>query len=170
MRLNELLMSEFEQEMQNTRKMLERTPASKADWKPHEKSMPLGRLAGHIAELPFFGSAILSSEVLDLTPMAKGEFKKTISDSAAELLEVFEPRVAEVKTLLAQASDADLEKIWKMALNGKTLASMPRIAAFRSLFMNHLIHHRAQYGVYLRLNNIPLPEMYGPSADEGNRF
>jgi uncharacterized damage-inducible protein DinB len=166
MRLNELLMPEFDQEMKNTRKLLERTPR-KAEWKPHEKSMTLGRLAGHVAELPDWGSMILSLETMDLTPMVNGGRKPFIADSSEELLKVFDKGVSEVRSALAKAGDDDFERVWSMQLNGQTVFSMPRFAVFRSMFMNHLIHHRAQLGVYFRMNGVPLPEMYGPSADEG---
>jgi uncharacterized damage-inducible protein DinB len=167
MRLNEFLLSEFEQEMKNTRRLLERVPPNRAEWKPHEKSMTLGRLAGHIAELPGWANQILSSESLDLTPMVSGGYKPYVSDSAKELQETFDRNVSQVRDALAKASDEDFEKSWSMQLRGQTVFSMSRFAVIRSMFLNHLIHHRAQLGVYLRLNNIPLPDMYGPSADEG---
>jgi uncharacterized damage-inducible protein DinB len=167
MRLNELLMPEFDQEMKNTRKLLERMPLNKAEWQPHVKSMALGRLAGHVAELPNWGAMILSSETMDLTPMINGGRKPFIADSPEGLLEVFDKGVSEVRNALAKTGDDDFDRIWSIQLNGQTVFSMPRLATFRSMFMNHLIHHRAQLGVYFRMNGIPLPEMYGPSADEG---
>jgi uncharacterized damage-inducible protein DinB len=167
MRINELLLPEFDQEMKNTRRLLERVPPKRAEWKPHEKSMTLGRLAGHVAELPRWGGLILNTESFDLTPMVSEGFKPLISDSREELLKVFDACISETRDALSKATDEEFQRIWSMRLKEQTLFSMSRVAVFRSMFMNHLIHHRAQLGVYLRLNNIPLPEMYGPSADEG---
>jgi uncharacterized damage-inducible protein DinB len=167
MRINELLLSEFDQEMKKTRKLLERVPSGKADWKPHEKSMTLARLAGHIAELPSWAGRILNSESLDLTPAMSGGYKPYMSDSAEELQITFDKWTAEAREALAKAGEKDLEATWSLQLHGRTLFSMSRFEVIRNMFINHLIHHRAQLGVYLRLNDIPLPEMYGPSADEG---
>jgi uncharacterized damage-inducible protein DinB len=167
MRISELLLPEFDQEMKNTRRLLERVPPRKAEWKPHEKSMALGRLAGHVAELPKWGCMILNLDLLDLTSMVSEGYKPLISDSKEELLKAFDAGASETRDALAKAADDDFQRNWSLKMNEQILFSLPRIAVFRSMFMNHLIHHRAQLGVYLRLNDIPLPEMYGPSADEG---
>ncbi len=170
MHISELLLPEFDQEMKNARRLLERVPSKKAEWKPHEKSMELGRLAGHIAELPKWGAMILNSDTLDLTSMVREGYKPFISDSQEELLKVLDKSVSETRLALTKANDEDFQRVWAMKLKDQIVFSMPRFAVFRSMFLNHLIHHRAQLGVYLRLNNIPLPEMYGPSADEGASF
>jgi uncharacterized damage-inducible protein DinB len=170
MLLNELLLSEFDQEMKKTRNLLERVPPNRAEWKPHEKSMALGRLAGHIAELPRLAVWILGSDTLDMTPMVSGGYKPPVLDSSEELLKLFDKNVSDAREALAKTSEDDFKRVWSMQLREKILFSMPRIDTIRSMFMNHLIHHRAQLGVYLRLNNVPLPEMYGPSADEGISF
>lgn len=162
MTISEMLLPEFDQEMSSTRKLLERVPEGKWDYKPHPKSMPLGRLAAHVAELPFWAKHTLSVESLDIKP---GEQPFTVT-SRRELLEAFDKNVAEARAALAKTSDADMAKIWTLSFAGKTVFSMPRSTVLRGSVLNHLIHHRAQLGVYLRLNDVAIPGMYGPSADE----
>jgi len=162
MRIVDDLLREFDDEMGKTRKILERTPEGPWDYKPHAKSMPLDRLAGHIAELPGWARATLESELLELQP---GQ-KSYVAESRADLLKTFDRNVAEARTLLEKTTDEDLRKTWTMKFAGKEVMSMPRITVWRSVVMNHMIHHRAQLGVYLRLNEIEIPGMYGPSADE----
>jgi uncharacterized damage-inducible protein DinB len=159
---SEALLPEFDQEMKNTRKLLECVPDGKFDYQPHKKSMTLGRLASHVAELPSWGVMTLSTEVLEMEP----GFKPTIATSRAELLEIFDKGAAEAREKIVAASDADWQKIWTFKFGGKTIMSMPRTAVMRSTVLNHLIHHRAQLGVFLRLNEVEFPGMYGPSADE----
>jgi uncharacterized damage-inducible protein DinB len=167
MKISEILLSEFDQEMTNTRSMLERVPLLQAEYKPHAKSMTLGRLSGHIAELAGWGAIIISQDALDLTPMVEAGHKGFAASSPDELLHVFDKGVAEVRNVLTQAEDPHFNQVWSIQLKGKTVFSLPRLSAFRIMFLNHLIHHRGQLGVYLRLNDIPLPALYGPSADEG---
>ncbi len=162
MPLSEALLLEFDEEMKNTRKMLERVPDDKFDFKPHEKSMALGRLASHVAELPSWAAHALESELLEMQPGQAPYLAK----SSKQLLEDFEKNVAETRKLIAGATDADFAKIWTFKYGGQTIFSMPRAVVIRSVVMNHLIHHRAQLSVYLRLNEIEVPGMYGPSADE----
>jgi uncharacterized damage-inducible protein DinB len=162
MPIAQMLLPEFDQEMANTRKMLERVPEDKLNYKPHEKSMTLGRLAGHVAEIPSLATGTLRQERMDFT----GEGKPFAPASRKELLDSFDKFVAEARGLLAAASDEDLAKIWTLTYKGKQVFSMPRSAVLRMMVMSHLIHHRAQLGVYLRLNNVEIPGMYGPSADE----
>ncbi len=162
MTLGESLLPEFDEEMKNTRKMLERVPEDKFDYKPHEKSMALGRLAGHVAELPNWAAHTLQVEVLEIQP---GQLPY-IATSRDQLLKDFDKNVAEGRKLIAGATDADFAKMWTFKYGGQTIFSMPRSAVIRSVVMNHLIHHRAQLSVYLRLNEVELPGMYGPSADE----
>lgn len=163
MALSKALLPEFDHEMANTRKTLERIPEDKLAWKPHEKSMPLGRLAGHVAELPGFATTTIEKDSLNLS---MGEFKPLIATSRQQVLDAFDKRVAEARAAIAGASDGHLMKPWSLEFNGKTMFSMPRVAVLRSMMLNHIIHHRAQLGVYLRLNNVPVPAIYGPSADE----
>ena len=164
MPIAEMLLPEFDQEIQNTRKMLERVPDGKFDYKPHEKSMNLGRLAAHVAEIPNYATATLRHEKMDFT----GEEKPFAPANRKELLDSFDKFAAEARDLLAKASDEELAKIWTLTFKGNEVFSMPRSVVLRSMVMNHLIHHRAQLGVYLRLNNVAVPGMYGPSADETN--
>ena len=162
MPISELLLPEFDQEMSNTRKILERVPDDRLRFKPHEKSMEFGRLASHIAELPGWGKNTFETDFLELS----GDFKPWIAQSRQELLEKFDKNVAEARAMLAAAKDEDFEKTWTLKFAGKLVFSMSRYNVFRSSFHNHLVHHRAQLGVYLRLNEIAVPGMYGPSADE----
>ncbi len=167
MAISQSLLPEFEMEMANTRKTLERVPDDKFGWKPHEKSMTLGRLAGHVAELPMWGSVTLQQDSFDVAPVGGQAAQPLQPQSRKELLEAFDKGVAQLRQALSSASDQDLMKPWSLLKNGETMFSMPRIAVYRGFVMNHGIHHRAQLGVYLRMNNVPLPATYGPSADEG---
>lgn len=162
MPFSEMLLPEFDEEMKNTRKLLECVPDGKFDYKPHEKSMALGRLASHVAELPSWTKFTFDREVLEIGP----DFKPDIATTRAELLANFDKYVDEARKVLAAASDEEWRKIWTFKWDGTVVMSMPRTAVMRGTVMNHMIHHRAQLGVYLRLNNIEIPGMYGPSADE----
>lgn len=171
MPISEVLLPEFDQEMTNTRKLLECVPEDKWTWKPHEKSMPLGRLAGHVAELPSWAVNTIRQSSLDLTPAGGGPaFQPFIASSRKELVATFDKNVGEAREAIAGATDEHLRQIWSLIYRGQTVLSMPRAAVLRSVVMNHLIHHRAQLGVYLRLNDVAIPGMYGPSADEGKMF
>ena len=170
MSISETLLPEFDQEMQNTRKLLECVPDDRPDYRPHPKSMPLARLAGHVAELPSWAVNTIRMDSLDLTPASGEGFKPTLLTTRQALLDTFDKNVAEAREAIAGASDEHLAKIWSLIFRGHTVLQMPRSAVLRSVVMNHLIHHRAQLGVYLRLNDIAIPGMYGPSADEGRMF
>jgi uncharacterized damage-inducible protein DinB len=167
MSLSEALLPEFDQEMSNTRKTLERVPESKFSWKPHEKSGTMGWLAGHLASIPSWTTITINQDSLDLAPEGKPTQPPPVPSSTKQLLEMFDKNVAEGRAALAGASDAHLFKFWSLLNNGNTILTMPRIDCLRTWVMNHNIHHRAQLGVYLRLNNVPVPAIYGPSADEG---
>jgi uncharacterized damage-inducible protein DinB len=162
MTFSETLLPEFDQEMISTRKLLECVPDGNFEYQPHVKSMTLGRLASHVAELPSWASMTVDTELLELQP----DFKAHIYQSRAELVEAFDKFVKEAREKIAKTSDADWGKTWTLKFAGKTVFAMPRSAVMRSTFLNHLIHHRAQLGVYLRLNEVEIPGMYGPSADE----
>ena len=165
MSLSQSLLPEFDQEMAGTRKMLERVPDGKFDWKPHDKSMTISRLVSHIANIPSWASYTLDREKLVLGP----DIKSAVATTQAELLEIFDRHVPSARQAIDGASDEDLHKIWSLEMNGKIITSMPRIAVLRGMVMNHMIHHRGQLSVYLRLNEIPVPGLYGPSADEQQR-
>jgi len=166
MAIRDALLPEFDQEMATTRKTLERVPEGKPDWKPHDKSMTMGRLAGHCAELPSFVSMALGTESFDFRPPGAPPRPPVVMSSRQQLLEVFDKNVSAAREALSKASDEDLMKTWTLLADGKKLMSMPRIAVVRGFAINHGIHHRGQLSVYLRLNNVPVPSIYGPSADE----
>jgi uncharacterized damage-inducible protein DinB len=161
--INELLLTEFDAEMKNTRATLERVPADKPDFVPHPKSMPLGRLAPHVAQLPSFGLTILTTPELDFS---QGSFKPLELESAAQLVRVFEEGASKTRNALASLPESAWNDHWKLAMKEHVIFSGSRFLAYREMFLNHLVHHRAQLGVYLRLNNLPVPSIYGPSADE----
>lgn len=164
--ISQALLPEFDQEMQSTRKLLECVPDEPLGWKPHPKSMALGRLAGHVAELPNWATMTLKVDCLDLTP----DMKPTIAASRAQLLALFDQNAAEAREAIGGATDEAFAQAWTLKFQGNTVFSMPRVAVMRSVVMNHLIHHRAQLGVYLRLLDVAIPGMYGPSADEAPAF
>ncbi len=163
MTLCQTLTLDYDDEVKNTRKLLERVPMDDAhrSYKPHAKSMELDRLATHVAELPGWMKYALESELLQL-PL---DFKPTIASSSAELLEMFDKAVEEGRAALDAATDEDMAKNWTFKWGDVFSMTEPRPKVVRS-FLNHLVHHRAQLGVYLRLNEIAVPGMYGPSADE----
>ena len=162
MSISAALLPEFDYEMATTRKTLERLPEDKVDFKPHERSMTLGHLASHIAEMPAWGVAGLKMDSLDMS-----NYKPWKSTSRAEILAVFDKNVAEARAAIAGADDATFMSNWSLTMGGQTLMTMPKVAVVRSFVMNHVIHHRGQYSVYLRMTGVPVPSIYGPSADEG---
>lgn len=167
MSFSEALLPEYDQEMANARKTLERVRDDKLGWKPHPKSGTMGWLAAHLANIPGWTVITINQDSLDMAPGGKQMAPPPDPKSRKELLELFDKNVAEGRKALASASDAHLQKTWSLLNNGQTLIAMPRKECLRTWVMNHLIHHRAQLGVYLRLNNLPVPSVYGPSADEG---
>jgi len=168
MSLNQALLPEFDHEMANTRKTLERVPEDKFAWKPHEKSFSMGALATHLATLPSWAVITIQQESIDIAPAGGEPPKSEPCDSRKELLARFDEHVASARAAIAGAGDQELLKTWTLLKGGATIFALPRIAALRSFVMNHNIHHRAQLGVYLRLNDIAVPSIYGPSADEGS--
>ena len=165
--INELLLLELDREVKNTRAMLERVPI-KADYKPHTKSMPLGKLAPHVAELPGFGVTILTTPEFDFSagpPRVRPPF-----ESPAQLVKAFDEGAAKVREALKNVSDTSWNDPWKLSFQGKPIFSGSKFLAYRQMFLNHLVHHRAQLGVYLRLNDVLLPGTYGPSADDTMGF
>jgi uncharacterized damage-inducible protein DinB len=166
MPIRDMILFEFDREMSITRKTLERVPEGKPDWTPHEKSMKLGRLAAHIAELPGLGVASLKLDSLDLAPPGAPPRQPNVMTSRNQVLEMFDKNVADARAALASATDEQLMQPWSFNRGGKELFKVPRVAAFRGFALNHIIHHRGQLSVYLRLNNVAVPSIYGPSADE----
>jgi len=167
MPISELLLLEFDEEMKKTRTTLERVPVDKKDFAPHPKSMPLGRLAPHVAELAGFGLTVLTTPELDFS---KGSYKPMPLESAAQLLKAFDEGAAQARAALKNTPDEAWTQPWKLSFGGKPIFSGSRFLAYRQMFLNHLVHHRAQLGVYLRLNEKPVPATYGPSADDTMGF
>ena len=154
---------ELKNESINTKKMLEKVPLEKADWKPHEKSMSIGRLATHMAETSHWIYEILEADEFNFASRA---FKPHVASSQEELLEIFNNNFTKSIAALENANDDDFEKKWTVKMGDKVLFQMPKKIAIRSWGFSHTIHHRGQLSVYLRMLNIPVPGMYGPSADE----
>jgi uncharacterized damage-inducible protein DinB len=164
MNMGEAMAQEFLQEAAATERLLDRVPDDRLDWKPHEKSMPLGRLATHVAEIPGWGEVILDQPEFDVEA---ADFTPVIQESRDAILASFRNvRDAFVEKIRGK-SDEELMETWTLKAGENTIADLPRAAAIRSWVLNHVIHHRAQLSVYLRLNDVPLPGVYGPSADEG---
>jgi len=161
----ELLLQDFDSEMSNTRRTLERVPNDNSDFKPHGKSMPLGKLAMHCATLPLFGSYIIEDESMDLAKPKRPHSDLTFK-SREECLKQFDESAARCRAALAGASDEHLAKRWPFSFGEQLISNDTRSLSFRSMSFNRLVHHVAQLGVYLRLNDIPVPALYGPSADE----
>jgi uncharacterized damage-inducible protein DinB len=162
MPLVDALLPEFDREMTTTRKLLERVPEERFDWKPHAKSMSLGALSTHIATLPFLAEMTIKQSELEISG--------TLRDPAAsktDLLSTFDRNVARARSALVGRTDAELMAPWTLKHGGRTVFSMPKASVLRFSFLNHLVHHRGQLSVYLRLQEVPLPSVYGPSADEG---
>lgn len=163
MSLSEPMVDELRREAATTRKMLERVPEDKMSWRPHEKSMTLGRLAGHLAELPSLVASVVTRDEVDF---AAGNYQPFEASNTAELLEKFDQNVAGAAEALKGQEDEHLLKPWRLKRNGQVLLELPRVAVLRTMGLSHVIHHRGQLSVYLRLLDVPLPSVYGPTADE----
>lgn len=163
MALKDFFLPEFDHETGTTRRLLERVPDGKLTWKPHEKSMTLGRLARHIAELTGYGVMAIKETEMNFDPAS---YHPREPESRAEVLALFEENVAATRKLVEHVTDGELMVNWTLKMSGQAVLSMPRGAVLRTLLMNHMIHHRGQLSVYLRENDVPLPSIYGPTADE----
>jgi len=165
MKISEILLQDYDTEISNTRRTLERVPEGKSDWKCHDKSMPLGKLAMHCATLPLFGHYVLEDDGMDLAapkrPRTPLEFT-----TREDALKQFDEAASKCRQSLVNASDAALDAKWKFSYGDQIISNGPRSLAYRQMFFDHLIHHTSQLGVYLRLNDVPVPALYGPSADE----
>ena len=166
MKISESMLPEFDQEMANTRKVLERVPAAKFSWKPHAKSFEFGALAAHVANMPDWAGLTMQTESFDYAPPGAPPYETPKFASIDELLAAFDKSVAQGRAAIAAADDSAFFAPWTLMAGGKTVMTMPRIAVIRTFVLNHTIHHRAQLSVYLRLNDIPVPALYGPTADE----
>ncbi|WP_263411535.1 DinB family protein [Terriglobus tenax] len=164
MRIAQVLLADYDAEVRSTQRLFERLPAAdKATWKPHEKSMELGKLAMHVAALPGFGAMILSTQTLDTGQQRPPSFPY---EGATQAAAIFSETSAKTRSILEAISDEEMEQPWQLQFHDRVFFKGSRILAYRTMFFNHLVHHRAQLGVYLRLLNIPIPGLYGPSADE----
>lgn len=167
MTLSASLLPEFDHEMASLRTVLERVPDAKLSWKPHAKSMSLGGLATHLSNLPTWGTRLIEGSEFDLAPPGQPPPRMKELASRAEILAQLETNVAAARKAIAGASDAHLAGPWSLLAGGKKLFTLPRSACLRSFVFSHMIHHRGQLTVYLRMVDVPLPALYGPSADEG---
>ena len=166
MTISDMLLPEFDQEIDGARRTLERVPDERLTWSPHPKSGTMGWLAGHLANVPAWAALTVGGDALDLAPGGKPLPQPPQPQSSADLVATLDRHAAEARAAIAAASDEDLLKPWSLLQNGQEVMTMPRLDVLRRFVLNHLIHHRAQLGVYLRLNDIPVPSIYGPSADE----
>ena len=166
MTVGESLLPEFDQEMANTRRVLECIPNDKLDWKAHEKSNTIRWVASHLANIPTWVGFTLHHDALDLDPSGGSQFKSHVIESREDCLEVFDKNVAQAREDLAAADDAEFSRPWTLLNNETEIFTMPKASVLRTFVLNHIIHHRAHLCVYLRLNDIPVPGMYGPSGDE----
>ncbi|HYB61466.1 MAG TPA: DinB family protein [Methylomirabilota bacterium] len=165
MSIAQSMLPEFDQEMANTRKTLERVPDDKWDWKPHPKSGSMGWLTNHIATMPGWAVDTLTTDSFDFMPGGK-MVEMPNAKNRAEALAMFDKGIATMRTALTVVTDAQLMQSWSLLQNGTPIITMPRVAILRGMIFNHMIHHRAQLTVYFRLNDIAVPGLYGPSADE----
>lgn len=168
MSIAQSLLPEFDHEMATTRKYLEITPAKAADWKPHAKSMALGALAVHLVEVPEWAIVTLTQPEFDVAPPGGPGYQPTPFTTTADLVKKFDEVVGKTRPVLEQVTDAAFLEPWSFKAGGAVIFTMPRIAVYRSFIMNHLVHHRGQFSVFLRLQNVPLVEAYGPTADSVN--
>ncbi len=166
MTIAESLLPEFDHEMATTRRLLERVPEDRFAWQPHEKSMTLGRLASHLSEIPEWGYEACASDEIDVAPDGKEPPKPHVHTARDDVLAAFDANVTKARAAIAGTDDATMMRGWSLKGGGQTYFTMPKIAVLRSWVMNHNVHHRGQLSVYLRLLDVPVPAIYGPSADE----
>jgi uncharacterized damage-inducible protein DinB len=167
MSISQALLPEFEQEMKITRSVVERLPDDKLTWKPHEKSMTFGALAAHLIDIPSWVAPTIHGASFDVAPPDGPPVSTPEIQSREHALAMFDKSVAEAAAAIAGADDETLMTNWSLLAGGKPLFTLPRISVLRGFVVSHAVHHRAQLSVYLRLNDIPVPSIYGPSADEG---
>lgn len=166
MAMRDALLGEFDHEMAGTRKTLERVPEARFAWRPHDKSYTMQQLSSHLANIPSWMDLTLNTDKLDVAPENQEQFKTPQAESTQHLLELFDANVKAAREVLAGTDDETMMKPWTLLAGGQEMFTMPRVAVVRSFILSHNIHHRAQLGVYLRLNDVAVPALYGPSADE----
>lgn len=167
MPIRDMLLPEFNQEMAGTRTTLQRVPAGKMDFKPHAKSPTMEWLANHVSSLPMWGIMTIERDLLDIAPPEGSPPPPAPLRTAEELVASFDEKVQKFRSMLESIEDERLLAPWSLLKGGQTVMTLPRVAVLRGFVMNHMIHHRAQLTVYLRMNDVPVPALYGPSADEG---
>lgn len=168
MSISQGLLGELDQELVGTRKVLERVPEAKLAWQPHPKSMTMGGLASHLSDVAGWGIHTMEADELDIAPVGGPAYVPPDFKTVREILANFDDKNARLRVMIATAADSAYMVPWSMKMGGKIMFTMPRIAVMRSMIFNHTVHHRAQLGVYLRLNDVAVPSVYGPSADERN--
>ena len=168
MKISDTLLPEFEQESGMTKSVLERCPEAKFNFKPHAKSWDLIQLATHLANLPMWTVMTLKQDELDIAPPGAPPYKEEVAKTARELVDKFTKNTADARAAIASTSDEEFMKNWTLLKTGQPIFSMPKAVCLRSFVMNHGIFHRGQLAVYLRLIDVPVPALYGPSADEGS--
>jgi uncharacterized damage-inducible protein DinB len=166
MNIAQSILPEFDLEMANTRKTLERIPDNKLDWKAHPKSNSIGWVGSHLAEIPGWVEGTLTQDSWDFSPPGQEPYRTPILNSSRQMVEVFDQNVAAARRAIERATDEAFAENWSLQWQGETVFTMPRLAVIRSFILNHTIHHRAILTVYFRLNDIPVPALYGPSGDE----
>lgn len=166
MAIGQQLLPEFEEEMAGTRRVLERIPDEKLAWKAHDKSNTIGWVACHLAEIPGWVEGTLTQDAWDIRPVGAEPYQTPSLATVREILELFDRNVEAAKKQLTVTADDEYAKIWSLLAGGHPLITMPKLGVIRKWVLNHLIHHRAHLCVYLRLNDIPVPGLYGPSGDE----
>jgi uncharacterized damage-inducible protein DinB len=168
MKITELLLAELDREAVGIRKTLEQVPEGKTDWKPHEKSMPLGALATIVATIPGWLDMVVNMDEVDINPPGGSKFKRPPWETRRDLLEQFDASLKKGRDVLQKTTDDRLLNTkWRLLAAGKLMSEQTRYVAVRDSVLNHMAHHRGQLTVYLRLNNEKVPAIYGPSADEG---
>lgn len=166
MSMSQAILPEFDHEMANTRKVLERIPEDKLDWKIHEKSNSIGWVGMHLAEIPGWADMSLNQDSLDVAPPGGEPYRTPVPTSKQEILDRFDRNVVAARAAIEAASDEQFMKPWSLLKGGETVFTMPRASILRGFVLNHNVHHRAHLCVYLRVNDVPVPALYGPSADE----
>jgi uncharacterized damage-inducible protein DinB len=166
MSIAQSILPEFDHEMAGTRKTLERIPDDKLDWKAHPKSNTIGWVSAHLANLPGWAIVTLEQDAFDIHPVGQEPYRTPTLTSRQQILDEFDSNVAKARAAIAGATDEMFLKPWSLLRQGQPMFTMPKIAVLRGFVLNHIIHHRAHLCVYLRLNDIPVPALYGPSGDE----
>jgi uncharacterized damage-inducible protein DinB len=166
MTYSEMILPEFDREMASTRKVLERVPEDRLGWQPHAKSHTIGWNANHLADLPGWAVGTLKASSLDVAPPGGEPYRSPTLATRREILDLFDRNVAEARAALAAAKDEAMAQPWSLLRGGEAIFTLPKATVIRNFVLNHIIHHRAILCVYLRLNDIPVPGMYGPSGDE----